>query len=151
MYMYVRVRVFSTLCTNVQVSWSIRVHVYTARTYVHHSVLSVYVCTYLYICKCVCTYVHIFLSIKSYFVIFFRHTSKMRLLCTKNSNKGKQLMYVCVYYVCMCTCTYISVLWPLQLISGQLPLQLLGYFKNRIPLPLQSLLHVRNQFPLQLL
>ena len=37
-----------------------------------------------------------------------------------------------------------AVLWQLQLISNQLPLQLLGYFENRLPLPLQSLLHVIN-------
>ena len=42
------------------------------------------------------------------------------------------------------THTHTPVLWPLQLISGQLPLQLLGYFKNWLPLPLQSFLHVNN-------
>ena len=30
----------------------------------------------------------------------------------------------------------VTVLWQLQLTSNQLPLQLLGYFKNPLPLPL---------------
>ena len=47
----------------------------------------------------------------------------------------------------VCVCEHQCCGTYVQFISNQLPLQLLGYFKNRLPLPLQSLsIYYKLQF-----